>query len=122
MIGRVDELSRRLVSDGLWAIVEPLIPPAPTRPQGGGRPRVEDRAMFTAIVFVLTSGVAWRYLPPSFGVKYQTAHRRFSEWTAAGLWPRIHRAVLDELGAAGEIDWSRAVVDAASVRAKKGDL
>ncbi len=76
--------------------------------------------MFTAIVFVLTSGVAWRYLPPSFGVKYQTAHRRFSEWTAAGLWPRIHRAVLDELGAAGEIDWSRAVVDAASVRAKRG--
>jgi transposase len=76
--------------------------------------------MFTAIVFVLTSGCAWRHLPPSFGVKYQTAHRRFGEWTRAGLWPRIHRAVLDELGSRGEIDWSRAVVDAASVRARKG--
>jgi hypothetical protein len=29
--------------------------------------------------------------------------------------------VLDRLGAAGEIDWSRAIVDGASLRAKKGD-
>ncbi|MFJ4846921.1 hypothetical protein [Streptomyces sp. NPDC088733] len=28
--------------------------------------------------------------------------------------------VLDELGASGESDWSSAIVDAASVRAKKG--
>jgi hypothetical protein len=28
--------------------------------------------------------------------------------------------VLDRLGAAGDIDWSRAIVDAASLRAKKG--
>lgn len=118
----MDDLSHRLVPDGLWVLVEPLIPVAPIRPQGGGRPRVDDRAMFTAIVFVPTSGCAWRHLPPSFGVKYQTAHRRFGEWTRAGLWPRIHRAVLDELGSRGEIDWSRAVVDAASVRAKKGGL
>ena len=50
-----------------------------------------------------------------------TAHRRFTEWTKAGLWPRVHRAVLDELGGQGLIDWSRVVVDAAAVRAKKGD-
>jgi IS5 family transposase len=41
-------------------------------------------------------------------------------WTQAGLWRRLHRAVLDRLGAQGAIEWSRAVVDAASVRAKKG--
>ena len=75
--------------------------------------------MFTAIVFVLTSGCAWRYLPPSFGVTVPTAHRRFTEWTKAGLRRRLHRAVLDELGSQGLIDWSRAVLDGASVRAKK---
>jgi transposase len=32
----------------------------------------------------------------------------------------LHRAVLDELGARGELDWSSVIVDAASVRAKKG--
>ena len=37
----------------------------------------------------------------------------------AGLWPRLHRAVLDELGS-GQVDWSRAIVDSASVRAEKG--
>jgi hypothetical protein len=49
-----------------------------------------------------------------------TAHRRFVAWTQAGLWRRLHRAVLDRLGERAAIDWSRAVVDAASVRAKKG--
>ncbi|WP_198284330.1 transposase [Saccharomonospora xinjiangensis] len=38
------------------------------RPQGGGPRRVDDRAVFTAIVFVLTSVCAWRQLPSSFGV------------------------------------------------------
>ncbi|UWZ34649.1 transposase [Dactylosporangium roseum] len=29
---------------------------------------MDDRATFTAIVFVLTSGCTWRHLPPSFGM------------------------------------------------------
>ncbi|WP_432856882.1 IS5 family transposase [Amycolatopsis sp. CA-161197] len=115
-------MSRRLVPDELWALAEPLIPEHGVRPQGGGPVRVDDRAVFTAIVFVLASGCAWRYLPPSFGITVPTAHRRFTEWTKAGLWPRLHRAVLDELGGQGMIDWSRAVCDGASVRAKKGDM
>ncbi len=117
----VDDLSRRLVPDELWALAEPLIPGFKPRPQGGGTGPVDDRAVFTAVVFVLTSGCAWRYLPPSFGVTVPTAHRRFTDWTKSGLWRRLHRAVLDELGSQGMIDWSRAVLDGASVRAKKGD-
>ncbi len=89
-----DSLSRRLVPDELWALVEPLIPSAKVRPQGGGRSRTDPRAVFTAIVFVLTSGCAWRHLPPSFGVSVPTAHRTFTEWTEAGLWRRFHHAVL----------------------------
>jgi transposase len=118
----VDELSRRLVPDELWVLAEPLIPQFTPRPQGGGTASVDDRAVVTAIVFMLTSGCAWRYLPPSFGVTVPTAHRRFTDWTKAGLWRRLHRAVLDTLGSQGMIDWSRAVCDGASVRAKKGDL
>jgi len=48
------------------------------------------------------------------------AHRRFTEWAKAGRWPRLHRAVVDELRFQRMIDWSRAVCDAASVRPKKG--
>ena len=114
-----DALAGRLVPDELWAIVEPLIPSFVPRAQGGGTAPVDPRAVFTAIVYVLTSGCAWRMLPGSFGVDYRTAHRRFGQWTRAGLWRRLHVAVLDELGARGELDWSRAILDGASVRARK---
>ena len=113
-------IDRTLVPDGLWEIVEPLIPPQPQRPQGGGTRYRDDRAVFTAIVDVLTTGCAWRHLPAEFGVSKATAHRRFVAWSRAGLWRRLHRAVLDRLGEQAAIDWSRAVVDAASVRANKG--
>lgn len=83
---------------------------------------MNPRVVFTAIVYVLTSGCAWRWLPPSFGVKVPTAHRWFVRWTEAGLWALIHHAVLEEFGGPGLIDWSRGVVDAAPVRAKKGGL
>ncbi|WP_064059888.1 IS5 family transposase, partial [Rhodococcus rhodochrous] len=76
----VDALSSRLVPDALWEIVEPLLPEFRARPQGGGRAAIDDRAVFTAIVYVLTSGCAWRHLPPSFGVSGPTAHRRFTAW------------------------------------------
>ncbi|WP_331763665.1 IS5 family transposase (plasmid) [Streptomyces hirsutus] len=113
-------LSQRLVPDELWSLVAPLLPSFTSRPQGGGTAPVDERAVFTAVVYVLTSGCAWRHLPETFGVSPATAHRRFSAWTKDGLWRRLHRAVLDELGARGEVDWTSAIVDAASVRAKKG--
>ena len=91
-------LGEELVPDGLWQVVEPLIPPQQERPQGGGTPYRDDRAVFTAIVYVLTTGCAWRYLPAEFGVSQATAHRRFVAWTEAGLWRRPHWAVLDRLG------------------------
>ena len=109
----VDSLSLRLVPDELWEIMQPLIAVFPPRPQGGGTAVTDDRAVFTAIVFVLTSGCAWRHLPPSFGVSVPRAHRRFTAWTEAGPWPRLHPAVLDRLGADGDIDWSSAILDAA---------
>jgi transposase len=117
----VDRLTERLVPEELWVLVEPLIPVFRTRPQGGGTAPLPARAVFTAIIYVLTSGCSWRDLPPSFGVPFQTAHRRFGQWTKAGLWRRLHHAVLDELGSHGLIDWSRVIIDAASVRAKRGD-
>jgi transposase len=116
------DLSQRLVPDDLWELVAPLLPSFATRPQGGGSAPCDERSVFTAVVFVLTSGCAWRHLPPTFGTSSATAHRRFTAWTQAGVWRRLHRAVLDELGARGQVDWTSAIVDAACVRAKKGAL
>nr|WP_261568236.1 IS5 family transposase [Frankia gtarii] len=115
-------LATRLVPDDLWALVEPLLPGFEARQQGGGTAPIEDRAVFTAVVYVLTAGCAWRHMPGEFGVSVPTAHRRFQAWTRAGVWPRLHRAVLDAHGEAGRVDWSSVIVDAASLRAKKGTL
>lgn len=120
MVAVALDLSERLVPDGLWALAEPLLPRFTPRRQGGGTAPVSERAVFAAAVYVLTSGCAWRHLPPTFGVSPATAHRRFTAWTKVGMWRRLHQAVLDELGARGELDWTSAIVDAASVRAKGG--
>ncbi|WSW29904.1 IS5 family transposase [Streptomyces sp. NBC_01003] len=118
------DLSKRLVPDELWELAAPLLPSFAARPQGGGTAPCDERADFTAVLYALTSGCAWRHLPPTSGTSPPppTAHRRLTVWTEAGLWRRLHRAVLDELGAPGEVDRTSAIVDAASVRAKRGSL
>jgi transposase len=73
------DLSQRLVPDELWELVAPLLPSFAARPQGGGTAPRNERAVFTAVVYVLTSGCAWRHLPPMFGTSSATAHRRFTE-------------------------------------------
>src|SRR5262245_61634022 len=46
--------------------------------------------------------------------------RRLDEWQRAGVWDQLHALLLERLRAAGEIEWSRAVVDSTQVQAKKG--
>ncbi|MEU6721001.1 IS5 family transposase [Nonomuraea sp. NPDC046802] len=112
-----------MVPEKLWELFQQVVPPAPTRSQGGGRRRVDDRTVLAAIVYVATTGCAWRQLPPVFGASWQTVHRRFTEWSTAGVWAKVYRILLDELGARGELDWSRCAIDSVSVRAmKKGEL
>ncbi len=104
-----------LVTQELWEVVEPLLPEEP--PQGG-RPRVPDRAALTGILFVLKTGIAWEMLPQEMGCgSGMTCWRRLEECHEAGVWERLHRVLLDRLGEADEIDWSRASLDSAAVPA-----
>jgi transposase len=112
----------RLVSDEFWALVEPLIPPG--RPAVHGRterPRRSDREVLEGIAFVLSTGIGWAKLPtaPVYGSGW-TCWRRMREWAEAGVFDRLHQAVLDRLGERGQLDWSRASLDSVSVRAKRG--
>jgi transposase len=113
-------MAKPLVSDELWAIVAPLLPPAPPTPKGG-RPRVPDRACLTGIIFVLKSGIPWELLPQELGCgSGMTCWRRLRDWQEAGIWDALHRALLDRLGEADRLDWSRASLDSASIPAKRG--
>ncbi len=113
-------MSKRLVTDELWEIIEPLLPPEPPKPRGG-RPRVPDRLALTGIIFVLKSGIPWEMLPKKMGCgSGATCWRRLRDWQEAGVWQRLHLVFLDRLGETGKIDWSRASLDSASVPAKRG--
>jgi transposase len=113
-------MAKPLVSDALWAVVEPLLPPEPPKP-AGGRPRVPDRAALAGIIFVLRTGIQWEYLPQEMGCgSGMTCWRRLRDWQQAGVWHRLHQALLDRLGEEDRIDWSRASADSARIPAKKG--
>ena len=111
-----------LVSDALWSLFSPLLPPHPPRPKGG-RPPINARATLTGILFVLKSGIPWEMLPQEMGCgSGMTCWRRLRDWNEANVWHRLHTVLLDRLGQADQIDWSRASLDAGSLRAKKGGL
>ena len=116
-------MSKVLVSDELWAVVEPLLPVEPARPKGG-RPRIPDRAVLTGILFVLKSGIPWEMLPPELGCgSGMTCWRRLKSWHEAGVWFRLHQVLLGRLAQAHKLDWSRASLDSSGVAAplaKKG--
>jgi len=113
-------MSKPLLSDRLWAVIEPLLPPEPPKPKGG-RPRVSDRAALTGILFVLRSGIPWEMLPQEMGCDSgMTCWRRLRDWQRAGVWDRLQRVLLDRLGRRNAIDFSRAALDSASVAAKRG--
>jgi transposase len=77
-------MAKELVTDELWETIEPLLPPEAPKPRGG-RPRIEDRAALTGIVFVLKSAVPWEMLSQEMGCgSGMSCWRRLREWQEAG--------------------------------------
>src|SRR3989344_4133697 len=74
------------ISDAVWKQMEPLIPPPKKHPLGCHRPRVPDRTAMNAVFFVLRTGCQWDALDATGICKHSAAHRRFMEWTRAGVF------------------------------------
>ncbi len=106
------------VDDALWQRVEPLIPSVPPG-KGPGRPRVADRRVFGAIVYVLRTGAQWKALPRRV-CSSSTAHRRFQEWEQAGLFHALWAAGLTEYDQLCGIAWEWRSVDGAMTKAPFG--
>lgn len=115
-------MAKPLLDDALWSIIQPILPkPKRRRFRYPGRKPIDDRKCLTGILFVLKTGIQWEDLPQEMGCgSGMTCWRRLRDWRRAGAWDRLHVTLLTRLHEADQIDWSRAVVDSASVRAVGG--
>jgi transposase len=110
------------VSDQLWERVGPLLADPPRRFRYPGRARYSPRACLEGILYVLYTDTPWLQVPyRELGLPSgETCRRRLEEWSARGLLPAALRALQAQLAEAERLDWSRLIVDASLVEAKKG--
>lgn len=107
------------VTDDEWAVIAPLIPPAK---RGGGKRRVEMRAVLNGIMYILSTGCQWRAIPKDLPPR-STLHRYFSDWNYDGTLDRIHYALYVKCREKGDREGSptACIVDSQSVKsAEKG--
>ena len=108
------------IPDELWARIEPLLPPGKPHPLGCHNPRVDNRRAMDAIFFVLRTGCQWNALNATGICSSSSAHRRFQEWVAAGVFQQLWAmglAAYDELVG---LDWDWLAMDGAMTKAPLG--
>jgi putative transposase len=108
------------IPDALWERIEPLLPPRKPHPLGCHRPRVDDRQAMDAIFFVLRTGCQWHALHETGICSSSSAHRRFQEWTEAGLFLAWWKSGLLAYEALQGIDWAWLAMDGAMTKAPLG--
>jgi transposase len=107
------------LTDEEWSLVAPLIPPAK---RGGRKREVEMREVVNGVMYVLSTGCQWRYLPKDLPPR-STVHDYLTRWNDDGTIDRIHHALYvqcrESLGREGSP--TACVIDSQSVKsAEKG--
>jgi transposase len=111
-------MARPLLSDHLWELIHPYLPPHPPHPKGG-RPFLDDRRVLTGILFVLKTGIPWEYLPHEMACgSGMTCWRRLRAWCRAGIWSHVHLCLLADLRFLNKLDFSRFLIDSSHHRAR----
>jgi transposase len=108
------------IPDELWERMQPLLPPRKPHPLGCHNPRVDDRRAMEAIFFVLRTGCQWNALNATGICSSSSAHRRFQEWTQAGVFQKLWGLELAEYDALKGLDWSWQSMDGAMSKAPLG--
>jgi putative transposase len=108
------------IPDVLWERIVKLLPPRPHHPLGCHNPRVDDRKAMNGIFFVLRSGCQWGALDATGICSHSSAHRRFQEWTAAGVFVTLWAEGLQEYNALTGLDWDWLAMDGVMTKAPLG--
>jgi putative transposase len=78
------------------------------------------RAVMEAIFFVLRTGCQWNALKETRICSSSSAHRRFQEWTKAGVFEAFWREGLPAYDALNGIEWTWLALDGAMGKAPLG--
>lgn len=108
------------IPDKLWVQMEPLLPLGKPHPLGCHNPRVPNRNAMDAILFVLRTGCQWNALNATGICSSSSAHRRFLEWTEAGVFEEFWKRGLLKYDKLKGIDWSWLAMDGATTKAPLG--
>src|ERR1043165_3872927 len=85
-----------------------------------GADRIAPATPMDAIFFVLRTGCQWNALNATGICSSSSAHRRFQEWTAAGVFVTLWAQGLREYDELKGLDWSWLAMDGAMTKAPLG--
>ena len=105
---------RYMLTDALWAAMEPLVRQAKTH-KGGQEPVLPDRLFFEALLYLGRTGIALRDLPGEFG-RWDAVYNRLRRWVHSGAMRRLFEAMTAN-PEFGEV--RRVLVDSTTVRAHR---
>lgn len=105
---------RYMLTDELWAAMEPLVNAARTH-RGGQPPALSDRMFFEAVLYLGRTGVPLRDLPGEFGA-WDAVYNRLRRWVNSGAMARLFEGMTAD-PQFGEV--RRVLVDSTTVRAHR---
>jgi transposase len=106
------------VDDMLWTTVGPLLVIDKPRKKSG-RPRHDDRRILNGLIWLARTGSQWSQVPRQFGPT-STAHARFQEWVAYGVFARAWAQVLAAYDAQVGLTWEWQAADGCLITAPGG--
>jgi transposase len=116
------------ITDEFWNKIEPHVPAHPRipgkqyirKPGGGRKSRLySDRLYFSAIVYVLRTGIIWNALPrlQFNNITSQAVHKKFLQWSRAGFFHKLWYAGLMEYDEMEGIAWEWQAADGSLTKA-----
>lgn len=100
-------LDRLMLRDEQWERIAPHIIGDERSRGTSGR---DNRMFVEGVLWVARTGSPWRDLPEVFGA-WNSVFRRFSRWSAKGVWDRAFAAMADDP------DFEYLIIDSTIVRA-----
>jgi transposase len=82
-------LTRRILTDAQWAIIEPFTLGKKSDPGQTGR---DPRLFMEAVLWIVRTGAQWRELPGEFG-KWNSVFKRFRRWVQVDVFYRMFKAL-----------------------------